>query len=49
MTDRRTRTRQELRRERREALGYLALTVVTVALGIDFWFSLLQALEVAAL
>lgn len=46
--DRRTRTRNQMRRERRAALGYLALTVVTVALGIDFWFSLLKALEAAA-
>ena len=47
--DRRERTRQQMRRERRVGLGYLALTVATVALGIDFWFSLLKALEVAAL
>lgn len=46
--DRRTRTRNQMRKERRAALWYLALTVVTVVLGIDFWFSLLQALEAAA-
>lgn len=47
--DRRTRTRQELRRERREALGYFAAIVGLVILGKCFWDALLAALEVAAL
>ena len=47
--DRRTRTRQELRRERREALGYFAAIIGLVILGKCFWDALLAALEVAAI
>lgn len=47
--DRRTRTRQELRRERREALGYFTAIVGLVVLGKCFWTALLQALDMAAI
>lgn len=47
--DRRTRTRQELRRERRSALGYFAAIVGLVVLGKCFWDALLVALAMAAI
>lgn len=47
--DRRKRTRQELRRERREALGYFAAIVGLVILGKCFWDALLAALALAAI
>lgn len=47
--DRRKRTRQELRRERRETLGYFAAIVGLVILGKCFWDALLTALEAAML
>lgn len=47
--DRRKRTRQELRRERREALGYLAAMIGLVILGKCFWDALLAALALAAI
>lgn len=47
--DRRTRTRQQLRRERREALVYFAAIVGLVILGKCFWDSLLAALALAAI
>ena len=49
MTDRRTRTRQELRKERRAALGYFTAIVGLVILGKCFWDALLAALEAAML
>nr|DAW41327.1 MAG TPA: hypothetical protein [Caudoviricetes sp.] len=47
--DRRTKTRQQMRRERREALGYFAAIVGLVILGKCFWDALLQALAMAAI
>lgn len=47
--DRRKRTRQELRRERREALGYFAAIVGLVILGKCFWDALLAAMAMAAI
>lgn len=47
--DRRTRTRHQLRRERRAALGYFAAIIGLVILGKCFWDALLAALEVAAI
>lgn len=47
--DRRKRTRQELRRERREAMGYFAAIVGLVILGKCFWEALLAALALAAI
>nr|DAR57860.1 MAG TPA: hypothetical protein [Caudoviricetes sp.] len=49
MTDRRTRTRQEMRRERRVGLAYLAAMIGLVILGKCFWDALLAALEAAML
>ena len=49
MTDRRTKTRQELRRERRVGLAYLAAMIGLVILGKCFWDALLQALAMAAI
>ena len=46
MTDRRTKTRQELRRERREAGLYFA--AIAGLLSLWFWDALLAALEAAA-
>lgn len=46
--DRRKRTRQELRRERRVGLAYLAAIVGLVILGKCFWDALLTALVLAA-
>ena len=48
MVDRRTRTRQELRLERRLGLAYLAAMIGLVILGKCFWHALLAALEAAA-
>lgn len=47
--DRRKRTRQELRRERREVLGYFAAMIGLVILGKCFWDALLAALAMAAI
>lgn len=47
--DRRTRTRQQLRKERRAALGYFTAIVGLVVLGKCFWTALLQALAMAAI
>lgn len=47
--DRRKRTRQELRRERRVGLAYLAAIVGLVILGKCFWDALLAALALAAI
>lgn len=47
--DRRERTRQQLRRERREALGYFAAIVGLVILGKCFWDALMAALALAAI
>ena len=47
--DRRTRTRQELRREHREALGYFAAMIGLVILDKCFWDALLAALAMAAI
>lgn len=47
--DRRERTRQQLRRERREVLGYFAAIVGLVILGKCFWDALLAALALAAI
>lgn len=47
--DRRKRTRQELRRERRVGLAYLAAMIGLVLLGKCFWDSLLAALAMAAI
>lgn len=49
MTDKRKRTRQELRRERRSALGYFAAIVGLVILGKCFWDALLAALALAVI
>lgn len=47
--DRRTRTRQELRRERRVGLAYLAAMIGLVISGKCFWDALLAALALAAI
>lgn len=47
--DRRKRTRQELRRERRVWLAYLAAMIGLVILGKCFWDALLAALALAAI
>ena len=49
MVDRRTRTRQEMRRERRVGLAYLAAMIGLVILGKYFWDALLAALAMAAI
>lgn len=49
MTDRRTRTRQEIRRERRVGLAYLAAMIGLVILGKCFWDALMAALALAAI
>ena len=49
MVDRRTRTRQELRLERRLGLAYLAAMIGLVILGKRFWDALLAALAMAAI
>lgn len=49
MVDRRKRTRQELRRERRVGLAYLAAMIGLVILGKCFWDALLAALALAAI
>lgn len=49
MVDRRKRTRQEMRRERRETLGYFAAMIGLVILGKCFWDALLAALALAAI
>lgn len=49
MTDRRTRTRQQMRRERRVGLAYLAAMIGLVILGKRFWDALLAALAMAAI
>lgn len=46
--DRKTRTRQELRLERRMAGMYFAAIAGLLVLYLWFWDSLLQALETAA-
>lgn len=46
--DRRTRTRQELRLERRMAGMYFAAIAGLLLLSLWFWEALLQALEAAA-
>lgn len=48
MTDRRTKTRQELRRERREAGLYFAAIAGLLLMSLWFWDALLAALEAAA-
>lgn len=47
--DRRERTRQQMRRERREALCYFAAIVGLVILGKCFWDALMAALALAAI
>lgn len=47
--DRRTRTRQEMRLQRRAALGYFTAIVGLVVLGKCFWTALLAALAMAAI
>ena len=49
MTDRRTRTRQELRRERREAGLWFCAIGGAILLGLFFWDALLEALGAAML
>lgn len=49
MTDRRTRTRQELRRERREAGLWFCAIGGMILLGVFFWDALLAALALAAI
>ena len=49
MTDRRTMTRQEMRRERRVGLAYLAAMIGLVILGKCFWDALMAALALAAI
>ena len=49
MTDRRTRTRQQMWRERRVGLAYLAAMIGLVILGKCFWDALLAALALAAI
>lgn len=46
---RRKRTRQELRREHRVGLAYLAAMIGLVILGKCFWDALLAALAMAAI
>lgn len=46
---RQKRTRQELRRERRVGLAYLAAMIGLVILGKCFWDALLAALALAAI
>lgn len=48
MTDRKTRTRQEMRLERRMAGLYFAAIAGLLLLSLWFWDALLAALEAAA-
>lgn len=47
--DRRKKTRQEMRRERRVGLAYLAAMIGLVILGKCFWDALMAALALAAI
>lgn len=47
--DRRKKTRQEMRRERRVGFAYLAAMIGLVILGKCLWTALLQALAMAAI
>lgn len=49
MTGRRTRTRQELRRERQEAGLWFCAIAGAILLGVFFWDALLAALGAAML
>lgn len=49
MTDRRTRTRQEMRLQRREAGLWFCAIGGMILLGVFFWDALMAALEAAML